>query len=101
MASLVQRVREAVADPAIVAQARVALGMVQSWCDSVTRLPGCGTLERLCVRIADGMTVEQAAAREYAYRWHLPLSQWVNHTEARSRSRPVTGAWPVPHTIGM
>ena len=101
MAGLVEQVRTACSNPAIVEQARKAQSLFLSYVGSAPRLPGCGTLERLCVRIADGMTVEQAAAREYVYRWHLPLNQWVNHVEARARSKPITGAWPVPHCIGL
>lgn len=101
MASLIQDIRAALANPETVAKAREAFAMVKQWSDSVTRLPGCGTVERLAVRIHHGMTIEQAAAREYAYRWHLPLNQWVNHAECRARSKPVTGAWPVPHLIGL
>ncbi len=101
--SLVQMVRAAVACPGIPELADSALALVQSYHASgrTTRLPGFGTFERLAVRIHRGASVEEAAAREYAYRWHLPLNQWINHAEARARSMPVTGAWPVPHAIGM
>ena len=78
--------------------------MVAEWC-GVDRLPdmnsGSGSEIRVAWRMYHGDTLEEAAAAEYAYRWHLPLNQWVNHAESRSRSKPVTGAWPVPHLIGM
>lgn len=118
--SLIQDMREALANPSAVDGARAALAMVKSWCDegAVSRLPGCGTLERLALRIHRGATVEQAAAKEYAYRWSLPLRQWINYAETDSRAdrahrlahRRITGraapcrmggAWPVPHLIGM
>lgn len=99
--SLLDRVRSAISNPETIALARDAQKLVASYMGATPRLPGCGTLERLCVRIADGMTMEEAAAREYVYRWQLPLNQWVNHAEAKARSYPVTGAWPVPHCIGM
>lgn len=101
MASLTQELRAAFADPNTVAAAQSAYAMLRSYVDSAPRLPGCGTVERMAHRIYHGMSAEQSAAREYAYRWHLPLNQFVNHAEARSRSKPVTGAWPVPHLLGM
>lgn len=105
--SLIQDWRAALQNPAAVEGARAALEMLKGWHEStVYRLPGCGTLDRLALRIHRGATVEEAAAREYVYRWTLPLLQWVNHAETdkpRSRHsvRCVTGAWSVPHLIGM
>ena len=101
MASIVQQVREACSSPATVAKAREAFALLHAYSDNAPRLPGCGTVERMAVRIHSGWSVEQTAAREYAYRWHLPLGQWVNHAESRSRSRQCCGEWPVPHLIGM
>jgi hypothetical protein len=37
------------------------------------RVPGMDTIIRLGVRIDNGRSVEQAAAREYVYRWGLVL----------------------------
>lgn len=105
MSTLIQDVRAALANPDIVRAASEARAMVAQWCD-LPRLPGMDTHTRLAVRIYHGRTVEQAAAREYLYRWSLPLLQWINHAETdRPRSRhgcrSVTGAWSVPHLIGM
>lgn len=100
-ASLLEDWRAALRNPDAVDGARKAFALLSGWIDTIHKLPGMGTQDRLCMRIHGGMTTEQAAAREYAYRWHLPLNQWVNHVESRSRSRPVTGAWPVPHLIGL
>lgn len=105
--SLIHDIRAAVANPAAVEGARAALEMVKGWCDApVYRLPGCGTLERLALRIHRGATVEEAAAKEYLYRWGLPLNQWVNFAQtdkrgSRHSGRCHTGAWPVPHAISL
>jgi hypothetical protein len=105
--SLVHDIRAACANPAAVDGARQAFAMVQDWSAApVYRLPGCGTLERLALRIHRGATIEQAAAKEYAHRWHLPLNQWVNFAQTdrarcRHSGRQHCGAWPVPHAIGM
>jgi hypothetical protein len=60
-----------------------------TYCDGarMTRVPGCDTILRLALRIQNGMTPEQAAAREYLYRWNLAFI-----------SRICFGA---PHTIGL
>ncbi|MBO6755731.1 MAG: hypothetical protein JJ902_05360 [Roseibium sp.] len=50
------------------------------------RVPGMDTVLRLSVRIAVGRTPEEAAAKEYLYRWRLALQS------------PVFGA---PHPIGL
>jgi hypothetical protein len=66
-------------------EAEAALGLLNAW-GSFPRVPGMDTVLRLAVRIDCGRTVEEAAAREYTYRWELAL-----------RSR----IFGVPHTIGM
>ena len=50
------------------------------------RVPGMDTVIRLAWRIECGRSIEEAAAREYLYRWSLALNS------------PVFG---VPHTLGM
>lgn len=81
--------------------AHAAARLAGEWMRNMPRLPGADTAVRCAVRIESGCTVEEAAGREYLYRWSLPLDQWRNHAEAKARSFPVTGAWPVPHAIGM
>jgi len=66
-------------------EAALALALLRSWGD-FPRVPGCSTDIRLGHRIACGRTIEQAAAREYCYRWKLAMRS------------PTFG---VPHTIGM
>lgn len=63
-----------------------AMELLETWFDEpVERVPGMPTLLRLAFRLSLGRTVEQAAAREYVYRWHLAL-------QGR--------AWQVPHCLG-
>lgn len=59
-----------------------------TYCGNVApcRVPGCDTVIRLAWRIECGKTAEQAAAREYVYRWGLALKS------------PIFG---VPHTLGL
>lgn len=103
--SLVEEVRAAWADKAIMAEAATARAAVAEWCDLV-KMPGADTTTRLAHRIYHGMSAEQAAVAEYLYRWALPLRQWISFAETdkphlRHGCRTMTGAWPVPHLIGM
>ena len=50
------------------------------------RVPGMDTVIRLAWRIECGRSVQEAAAREYLYRWSLALKS------------PIFG---VPHTLGL
>ena len=96
--------RTAFTEPGVDAAATTSLELVRGYCTGpLARIPGCDTLIRLGIRIHLGMTVEQAAAREYAYRWHLFLDAWVNHTETRSRSRFAHGPliYLAPHPLGL
>lgn len=68
------------------AAAMEAFRLFQSWCTTpLCRVPGMGTPDRLAIRIHLGRSVEEAAAREYCYRWRLALQS------------PVFG---VPHLLG-
>lgn len=51
------------------------------------RVPGMDTVIRLAIRIEQGRSIEEAAGREYFYRWNLAL-----------RSPRCFG---VPHTLGL
>jgi hypothetical protein len=96
--------RAAFADPGVEAAAVAALALVRGYCCApMPHIPGCDTPIRLGIRIHLGMSVERAAAREYAYRWHLFLEAWINHTETRSRSRFDHGPviYPAPHPLGQ
>lgn len=99
--SLVQDVRTAWADPSIRSLAIEADGLFRTYCaQPMPRVPGCDTVLRMAVRIKRGNSVEQAAAREYSYRWHLFADRWVNHAESRSVSRFLPSVWTAPHEIG-
>ena len=78
------------------------------------RVPGCDTVIRLAIRIHGGRTVEEAAAREYLYRWGLAIKapdqcgaagMLSRDPEQRHRDRPACNAccsaFGTPHTIGM
>jgi hypothetical protein len=71
---------------------------------------GSGVSTRMAHRLICGYTIEQAAAREYVYRWSLTLDAWANTVSAeirdirfdgRSRQRWTGGAFGVMHTLGM
>lgn len=64
------------------------------------RVPGCSTVIRLAVRIAGGATVEQAAAREYLYRWRLAIKAPDQCIDAGTRNACVS-IFGTPHPIGM
>lgn len=69
------------------ADALVAYDIFVGHCGSAPiRVPGMDTALRLAIRIECGRSVEEAAAREYVYRWHLAL-----------RSR----VFGIPHAIGL
>lgn len=68
-------------------EAQAASALFRSWCDHKLRgVPGLDTTTRLALRIYYGRTPENAAAREYIYRWSLALKS------------PVFDA---PHTLGL
>ena len=68
------------------ADARCAYHLFVAYCgEAPPRVPGMDTTIRLATRLANGRTIEQAAAREYLYRWTLALHS------------PVFG---VPHILG-
>ena len=70
------------------AAASTAFAVYASYCGGVPppRVPGISTALRLAVRLQQGRSIEEAAAREYLYRWRLALKS------------PVFG---VPHPFGL
>ncbi|RWP29509.1 hypothetical protein [Mesorhizobium sp.] len=86
MKSLIEITRESMAARADDAAAAYAV-FVDMCGTRPIRVPGMDTVCRLAVRLhTKGYSVQEAAAREYAYRWHLALQSRV---------------FGVPHTIGM
>lgn len=73
------------------------------------RVPGCDTVIRLAHRISLGRTIEEVAAREYVYRWHLAIKapDQCNATGRRSydprdrNARACVSIFGTPHAIGM
>lgn len=99
--SLVSQIRAAWTDPDIRAKSIEADVAFRELCtEDMARIPGCDTVLRMSVRILHGQSAEQAAAREYAYRWHIFADRWVNHAESHSRGRLVPSIWTAPHLIG-
>lgn len=85
--SLISIARDAMATRAEDAKAAYAVFVQMCEGEKPPRVPGMDTVIRLAIRLhTKGYTIQEAAAREYAYRWHLAL-----------RSR----VFGVPHAIGM
>lgn len=84
--SIIQDLRAAW--PVFETDARKAYALFVDHCEGVApiRVPGMDTLYRLALRRYYGRSVEEAAAREYLYRWNLALRSHV---------------FGVPHTLGM
>jgi hypothetical protein len=84
--SIVQIAREAWAshEP----DARQAYSLFVRYCGDIPppRVPGMDTVIRLAIRLRSGRTVQEAAAREYVYRWDLA---------------PVSQVFGVPHSLGL
>lgn len=82
-----------------------ALELFDSYCGEATqrrRVPGMGTTERLALRLYAGKSIEEAAAREYLYRWQLAIKApdqcMLPYNSTRN---PVCSVFGAPHTIGM
>lgn len=102
------------AQPSLIETARVAMSLHASdaerayvafvdHCGGIAppRVPGMDTHTRLAIRIHGGRTIEEAAAREYLYRWSLAIKapdQCVGDFRVRN---PVCSVFGTPHPIGM
>jgi hypothetical protein len=74
-------------------EAKSAMALFEEYCGrTMPRVPGCDTILRLAHRIYHGMTVEETASREYAYRWHLALIPSPRNAEV---------VFGVPHPLGL
>jgi hypothetical protein len=68
------------------------------------RIAGMDTVIRLAWRIECGCTVEEAAAREYMYRWLIaikPPDQCVPHGRLGHDRYACVSIFGTPHPIGM
>jgi hypothetical protein len=77
-----------------------ALNLYRSYCGGQIppRVPGMDTVIRLAWRLAHGRTVEEAAAREYVYRWNLAIKPF-DQCEGSTRN-PACSIFGTPHTLG-
>ena len=64
------------------------------------RVPGMDTVVRMAWRLAHGKTIEEAAAREYVYRWHLAVKPF-DQIDRASTVNPACSIFGAPHPIGM
>lgn len=68
------------------------------------RVPGMDTVIRLAWRIECGCTPEEAAAKEYGYRWMLAVSSdCLGYEMPDGRVVPRPGFWShqAPHALGL
>lgn len=84
------------------AEAESAFALYVDHCEGLAppRVPGMSTVVRLAARIAMGRTIEEAAAREYVYRWNLailPPDQCIGH----SVLNPCCSIFGTPHAFGL
>lgn len=89
-------------------EAREAYRLFVSYCGTApARVPGMDTVIRLACRLALGRSIEESAAREYVYRWHLAIKapdqcNATGRDDARDRNpRACISIFGTPHTIGM
>ena len=86
-----------------------AFDLFDSWCPGTQRrrVPGMGTTERLAVRLHLGKSIEQAAAAEYVYRWHLAIkppdqcNATGRHDWRDRRPDACVSIFGAPHILGM
>jgi hypothetical protein len=77
-----------------------SLALFRAICPNAPRVPGMDTAIRLAWRIEHGATEEEAAGREYVYRWHLTIN-WTNGlVDTAARGSPLASAY-APHLLGQ
>lgn len=81
-------------------EALAALAMLESFGGNLPRVPGCDTSLRLAHRIYCGRSTEQAAAREYVYRWSLAIDAFASHVRTGGRPNPFASHY-APHAFGL
>lgn len=64
------------------------------------RVPGMDTAIRMAWRLEHGKTIEEAAAREYVYRWHLAIKDF-DQIDGAGTINPACSIFGTPHPIGM
>jgi hypothetical protein len=97
--TLLIEIREAMAAHGVDAEKAFALYKAHCNGNVPPRVPGIDTVSRLAVRIHAGRTIEEAAAREYLYRWELAIKPF-DQCGGDSRN-PACSIFGTPHTLGM
>lgn len=89
------------------ADAETAYAIYAGYCNNrpPSRVPSMDTVIRLAFNISLGKSVEESAAREYCYRWHLAIKApdqcgATGKHDWRS-SADCISIFGTPHTIGM
>lgn len=102
--------RRALNNPHVVEQAKLALVLFKAYLAApLPRVPRMAAGDRLAIRIDAGRTVEEAAAREYLYRWELailPPDQAIQpdsdrHTAYWNRGNRAVSIFGTPHPVGL
>lgn len=76
-----------------------ATDLFRTYAPNAPRVPGMDTAVRMGVRIEAGRSPQQAAAREYVYRWSLAIDASATSV---TRSRPnALAAHYAPHALGL
>ena len=80
--------------------AEKAWTIFRSYCSlPMPRVPGMDTVIRLAWRIECGRSVEEAAAKEYIYRWNLAVKPFDQC--GPGIIDPCVSIFGAPHTIGQ
>lgn len=92
-------------------KAFAAFAIYKQYCNGrpPPRVPGMDTVIRLAHRISLGRSIEEAAAREYLYRWHLAIKApdqcgatgRISHHPLDRNPQACVSIFGTPHTIGM
>ena len=80
-------------------EAEKAFALFRSYYPDAPRVPGMDTVIRMAWRLGHGKTVEQAAAREYVYRWELAIKPF-DQCEGMTRN-PACSIFGSPAPFGM
>lgn len=81
--------------------ANAAHELFRSYCPlNPPPVPGMDTAIRLAWRIKCGCSIEEAAGREYLYRWNLAIKP-SDQVLGAGTVDPACSIFGVPHTIGM
>jgi hypothetical protein len=83
--------------------AQAAFTLFRSYCSQpMPRVPGMDTAARMALRFFYGRaaSIEECAAREYIYRWHLAIKA-PDQCIGGSMLDPCVSIFGAPHPIGL